>query len=480
MCSFNHVAIGTLLAGALLGIGCGSNNNNNFVLPPLVLVAPVAVNDNYAVLGNSQLQVPAATGVLVNDTPNSATIINVQTATTRGGAVAVNADGSFTYTPPLNQGNVSDTFTYTLSNSGGTSTATVTVAIGARAFFVRNDAAAGGNGSQQAPFNNLATAVAQANGVAGAEIVVFQGNGTSAGQNTAIVLGANQVLRAFDANAPLLTGPVTLANNTTLTGLRINGGGGVVVNGAQGFSVQNCTVSNTTADGLAMTNPTGNGTLLGNNFLQNGARGVTLTTNAGVLNLTLTNNTISNSTTDGVLANVTNTANVTWTESGSRINNAGQNPFGNSWNLFTRDTADLNGTFTGCLSEGATRFGFEAQSFNASNCTLVFDQSVVRNGASRGIVFDALGSSTLKARVSATQTNQNNPGFGFEASSNSLATLCLRLVGVTSDVYRLGQNNPAAPFHIENFANFNTENTGNINILVGTITSVPVGSCGIP
>lgn len=51
--------------------------------------------------------------------------------TTAGGSVAVNADGSFTYTPP--SGFVGeDTFVYELTNDGGSDTATVTIAVGDR------------------------------------------------------------------------------------------------------------------------------------------------------------------------------------------------------------------------------------------------------------------------------------------------------------------------------------------------------------
>jgi len=101
----------------------------------------------------------------------------------------------------LNQANTSDSFTYTLTNAAGSATATVTVQIGARGFFVKNDAPGGGTGSQASPFNTLAAAVAAAAPVNGAEIVVFRGDGTSTGLNTPVTLLANQSLRALDGNA---------------------------------------------------------------------------------------------------------------------------------------------------------------------------------------------------------------------------------------------------------------------------------------
>src|SRR5687767_1021742 len=108
-----HAALGTLLAATFLSTGCG-DDDLGFPIPPIGLQAPVAVNDVYSVLGNSQLQVPAATGVLANDTPNTATPV-IQTSPSRG-TVTLNADGSFTYTPNVGQANVSDSFTYTLNN----------------------------------------------------------------------------------------------------------------------------------------------------------------------------------------------------------------------------------------------------------------------------------------------------------------------------------------------------------------------------
>jgi len=270
-----------------------------------------------------------------------------------------------------------------------------------------------------------------------------------------------------------------MANNTTLAGVRLQGGG-VVATGAANFTVQDCTVANTTGDGLAVTQPSGTVNLRNNRWLSNGGRGMALQFNSGLSNLVLSDNTIANSTTDGLFANVTGTANVTWTETRSTIQNAGTNPFGNGWNVFTRNTGALNASLSQCASDGATRFGLEYQSFDTSNCTLVFDRGVIRNGASRGYVLGANGGSTLKSRVSNTQTNQNLAGFGFEAGNDTTALMCLRVVNVTSDIYRLGNNSPGAPFNIENFANFSSENGGTVNILVGNINSVAIGSCGIP
>ncbi len=107
--------------------------------------APVAVNDSYRGDENSTLSVPAATGVLSNDTDvdNGAAIFvtSFDAASTGGAAVTVAADGSFTYNPAgsatiqaLSVGQtIVDTFTYTISDGlGGSDTATVSITVTGR------------------------------------------------------------------------------------------------------------------------------------------------------------------------------------------------------------------------------------------------------------------------------------------------------------------------------------------------------------
>jgi hypothetical protein len=172
---------------------------------------------------------------------------------------------------------------------------------------------------------------------------------------------------------------------------------------------------------------------------------------------------------------------VTWSETNTTVNRAGNGvPFaGNSWFLNTRNTGALDARLAQCLSDGPQIAGLLVNSFDASNCTLIFDQGIVRNGPAQGFLLEASDSSTFKARISNTQTNQNAAGFGFEADNDNLSLMCLRLVNVTSDVYRLGNNSPGAPYNIENFVNFASENVGSIT-QGGTINSVSIGSCGIP
>jgi hypothetical protein len=74
----------------------------------------------------------STTSVLANDTGfPTPTVTAFDAASTQGGTVSVNANGTFTYTPPA--GFVGfDTFNYTATNAQGSDTATVTIAVGVR------------------------------------------------------------------------------------------------------------------------------------------------------------------------------------------------------------------------------------------------------------------------------------------------------------------------------------------------------------
>jgi hypothetical protein len=91
---------------------------------------PVGVDDAYATGANTPLVVNAAAGVLANDTGLSdGGITLLVTAGPAFGAVTLNSDGSFTYTPnPSYVG--ADSFTYQITDADGdTATATVSIAI---------------------------------------------------------------------------------------------------------------------------------------------------------------------------------------------------------------------------------------------------------------------------------------------------------------------------------------------------------------
>jgi Bacterial Ig domain/Right handed beta helix region len=291
-----------LLGGALAFTGCGSSNND-FVITNNNpgAVAPVCVDDAYQVNSNAVLTVNAANGVLANDSPAGGTA-SFSPASSQGGTVAGNADGSFTYTPAVNfTGN--DTFTYTVTNNFGAVTCTVTITVNAvNGFFVDsvngNDAT--GSFTNGQPFATIQAAAAAA--PAGSDIVVRPGNYTG-GINLEDgdrLLGSGSVLAQGTPVRPVLTGPVVLADGCTLDFLRIDGTAGDAVdgNGQNGGTVTNCEIASTSAlgRGVAVMPGTGTWNVSDNTITGVAGLGIDLrTSGSGQMTATVNNNTITGS-----------------------------------------------------------------------------------------------------------------------------------------------------------------------------------------
>ena len=101
--------------------------------PPPANQPPVARNDAYTTPQDKTLIVStAATSLLNNDSdPNGDPLIvsNFDRTSINGGTVAVNPDGTFTYTPKAGFSGT-DTFTYTIADGkGGTASATATITV---------------------------------------------------------------------------------------------------------------------------------------------------------------------------------------------------------------------------------------------------------------------------------------------------------------------------------------------------------------
>jgi hypothetical protein len=476
-----RATVGSLLAASLMSFGCGSDDDFGIPVPPIGLQPPLAINDNYSVPGGSQLSIASGQGVLVNDTPNQGTIVQFQNPSARGGLVVLNQDGSFVYTPPAGQFNVSDTFTYSLDNGFGSSTATVTIQIGGQGFFVKNDAPAGGNGSVQFPFNTLAAAVSAAAGTPGAQIVVFRGNGTASGQSSAVTLQANQSIVAQDpANPPTISGPITLANNNTLSNLRLvgtTGGDAVIGTGVVNATLTNLVVDNTSANAFNFTNPTG--TVAINNITASniGRAVLPLRTASGSLTVVANNWTVTNTVGNVTEAELTGTAVVDANFDQMVFNDLGTGGFGTGFEWDTRNSSNAT------LRVSNYRFdtglnGVFFTSHDTSNVALVLTNGNITNCGDRGFVATVLNASTLKTRSTGSRFVGNAQGYEASASSSGAARLCARLTGNTSDSYRFLQG-LAAVVQVENLAQITTENVGTL-VTAGVIQDVAIGSCGIP
>jgi len=157
-----------------------------------VNTAPTAVDDAFDAIGNVTIPV-AAPGVLANDSDPEQPISAVPgtIATSSGGTVTMNADGSFTYlSAPGFTG--TDDFTYTVTDGSDTGSAQVTMNVNVRVWYVRNDATAPGDGRDVSPFVLLADA--EAASAPNDRVLVFAGNGTSSGYDAGFTFKPGQSL----------------------------------------------------------------------------------------------------------------------------------------------------------------------------------------------------------------------------------------------------------------------------------------------
>ncbi|MFC2015154.1 Ig-like domain-containing protein [Chloroflexota bacterium] len=163
--------------------------------------APSAADDAYDTIGNTLLEVSGtptvaaavhvAGNLLDNDIdPEGDPMTATVNATTLGAVVIINADGTFTYTPPPGATGT-DTFTYDVTDGSLTVTGTVTITILEKVWYVDNTASAGGKGTSSDPFNTLAEAEAAAR--TDDIIFIFTGSGVT-GQDKGIMLKDNQQL----------------------------------------------------------------------------------------------------------------------------------------------------------------------------------------------------------------------------------------------------------------------------------------------
>jgi hypothetical protein len=473
------------LSAAMLVMGCGSDDstfNYGFFPNPTsspTINPPVAVADSFSTLGNSVF-----TGsVVANDTVNGATVTAFQNPSNSGGAVAVTAAGQLTYTPPANAANIVDTFTYTLVNSAGSSTATVTINVQARGFFVKNDVAVTGTGSQTNPFKTLAEAVTAATGVNGAQIVVFRGDGTSTGLNTPVNLGTNQGIQGQDqANPPLLTGPVILTTGNLIQDLRF-GSASTAVNGtnASGGTINRVAVNGATNKGVALLGTaSGTWSILNSSFTSVANGTIDAITVSGSMVLTVSNCTFSSNGLGDIYANPTGSAAQNVTVQGCNMTSAPAPRI--NFELFANTAGAvglnlLNNTMTG-ISQ--TQNGVRISTQGTTTLTTRILNNTISGCTNEGLFVQIAGTSTAKMRFEGNRTTGNAANNGWNNSSSVSGTLLAIYKNNTSDRFNLSQG-AGTNFRVEELSSFNTSsgNTGTLSA-VGGVQDAPPGSLGIP
>ena len=463
------LAFGALLTGALAGVGCGSDDDfNGITLPPTVttsptvtvtggptLAPPVARDDNYTVTGNGQLVVNAAQGLLANDAPNGTTPAIV---TGPGkGALILNNDGSFTYTPNTNLSNTTDTFSYSLTNSTARVVATVTINIGSLGAFIDNSAAAGGDGSQALPFRTLSEAVA-ANAGRQVTFVLARGNGT---YNEGAMLSAGQNITSLDpANPATLTGPVFLTSNNSVSKLIFNATAPAAINatGATGGTIDGVSVTTTGNKAVFLGNATGTWTIQNSQFANANLGALDATSDTGTLSWTVNNCDFSNCLVS-VAGNITSNASQQLTVTNSRFVR------GRDLEILVTAAADAHSLqFTAqgnsVQGQGTTIRGVDFLILGTSRLVASVKNNIITGCTDAGIQLDSQNTSTADARFTGNELRGNLATLSFFAGSGGTSNLHLALDANNADRYLVGNGSGVTPVTVENLATVSSRNSG--------------------
>jgi hypothetical protein len=386
----------------------GVGHTQYAVVPPAVVIATphVRVDDNVKNGDNG----PGALSVTFN-------------APASGAVVEGTTDGTFIYTPNLNFGGPTDTFTYTLTDGNGvTNTGTVTINLSNIVWYV-NSAAGAGDGRSNTPFNTLAAAATPSG--SGSYIYVHTGTGATTGNLT---MDTTQILRGqgapfalngltiagAPASAPTLSGTVTLANGTQVVGVNFAPSGiPALVASATTTAIAIDTVNVTGGtNALSLTNATGAVSVTNSIFTN--ATGAEVLINQGTGNVTIGAPLSGNS---GRLIDIQNrtsgtvtfTGALTDTGTGILLNNNGASTFsfGGGMTLngtgttFTATNASLAGTLTilGTNTIGAATPPTSGTALNVTNVNIgasgLTFRSIASNGAVNGVLLNNTGSGSL-------------------------------------------------------------------------------------
>ncbi len=247
--------------------------------------APVAVADAYSTNEDALLSVPV-NGVLGNDSDVEGDVLSATLVTNvTNGTLALNANGSFTYTPNANF-NGTDSFTYTANDAGGPSnTVTVTITVNSV-----NDIPSFTAGSD--------VTVSEASGVYSAPWAtsISAGPANEAAQALNFIVSNNNnalfsVQPAIAANGALTFTPAGNAIGSAIVSVQLRDNGGTANGGVDTTAVVTFNI-NITCAAIAVTSPstaTGTaGVAFSQTFTQTGSVGGATFTTASTLPAGLT------------------------------------------------------------------------------------------------------------------------------------------------------------------------------------------------
>jgi len=458
----NSAVIGAGNEALLLQITHGLDPNLTIV-PGSLNISPLAFDDNFTAIGNTQLFVNG-TGAITGTTPSRGMVGNILAndlefandqgvmdtftltttgtfTTSGGGSVTVNSDGTFVYTPGAGfTGN--DTFTYTIRDDGIdgiagnaddlTGTGTVNIAVANKVWYVDSAAGTNGDGRSNTPFNTLAS-VTGATGLDAAGDIIYLhssatdytggmgllANQTLIGGGSALVVAGYTLKNAGAAPQIVNSGGngVTLNSGNTLTGFKVGTTSGTGILGASvgALTVDNVLI-NTTGAALSLTSGSFSGTgftsVTGKSILLNGI------TSTGTINLgsgALSNN-------SGDIFSVVNgaTAGITYTGSITAASGAGHS---------VSITGKTGGTvaLSGAISDSGTGLLFSSNTGATINLT---GGVVASTGANKA--FSATGGGTINVTGS-SNTLTTTSGTALEIVNTTIGTSGVTFQSISSN-----------------------------------------------
>jgi hypothetical protein len=228
------------------------------------------------------------------------TISLVGGTVTAGASVTINADGTFTYVPPVGR-TADDTFDYSVTDGTTPVTRTVTVSFGPAIWFVDDTFVGASTGTSSAPF----TTVGAAAGASAPGDIVFVRRGNSGttplaggfafqagqqlvGEAAGLTTSLGAIVAPSGGGRPVLTNAggaaVTLADGASVTGFDISApsGAGVLASGVTDGTLSGVTITNTGGPGIDISTSSGTFDLSSVTVLNTGTgAGVVLSGNPG-------------------------------------------------------------------------------------------------------------------------------------------------------------------------------------------------------
>ncbi len=366
-----------------------------------------AIGNTVFGVGTSPAQPSATTSGTVltgSSDPNGDTLSAVSgtIATTDGGSVAMNTNGSFTYTPPVGTHNTSDTFTFQVTDGTATSSGTATINIGnAVVWYVDSALGTNGNGESTSPFNNLASvnSASTNNGdviflFGGASQKAYAGNLTLKpsqildGQSNGLDVLAEHLMDASGVN-PIIkasSGADVTIDNGTVVHYVDEGQTASGVTGISGSTVTNFSMNGNsdTADNGINLSGTASGMINVFGTINSAAHSVQITQrNGGTVNFSGS----VNDTGSGVSLTNNTGATIGFT-GGLTVATTGSHP---AFTATGGGTVKVTGAGNTLNAPGATALDVENTAIDASGLTFKSISSGSTSGPARGIYLNSTG-----------------------------------------------------------------------------------------